>query len=204
MKAFVVGVALLFAAISGLSAQVKTIETSTTVDSTAAGLTTSKSTTTKVIEEIDVPRNNMITINPLKFFLFYNLSYYHAISDAVVVGGGLQMPTLKDIGGFGANAELRFHPSKRRMRGFYVAPDISFNLLTGSSSTTSSNNSATVFSIGVLAGWQWFPGDDFSMGLGIGMDKWFVSAGNTTGTISLFDAFNGVTPAFRFDIGYAW
>lgn len=195
--------ALLFVANVSIYAQQKTIETTTTVDSSAAGISTSTQTSTKVTTEVDVPRNNMITINPLKFFLFYNLSYYHALSDVVVVGGGVQVPTLKDIGGFGLNAEARFHPSARRMRGFYVAPNVSFNLINGSTSS-SGTESATVFSIGALLGWQWFPGDDFSMGLGIGVDKYFLSSGNSSGTYQIFDAFNGVAPAFRFDIGYAW
>lgn len=211
MRNVIVGIALVVLSAATLAAQVKTIETSTTVDSTAAGLTTSKSTTTKVTEEVDVPRNHMITINPLKFLLFYNLSYYHALSNSIVVGGGLQMPTLKDIGGFGANAEMRFHPSGRRMRGFYLAPNVSFNSFSSTYTTYDSAGtrrekiSATAFSIGGLLGWQWFPGDDFSMGLGMGVDKYFVSSANEDNVFTVFSAFTGgFTPAFRFDIGYAW
>ncbi|MDZ4745150.1 MAG: hypothetical protein SGJ05_04010 [bacterium] len=202
MKPLATIVALLLVTYVSVYAQQKTIETTTTVDSSAAGKTTSTQTSTKVIQEVDVPRNNMITINPLKFFIFYNLSFYHALSDVVVIGGGAQVPTLSAIGGFGLNAEARFHPSARRMRGFYVAPNISFNTLNSSSS--SQDETATAFSIGVLLGWQWFPGDDFAMGLGLGVDKYFLSASNSSGTVDIFNAFNGVTPAFRFDIGYAW
>ena len=210
MKTLIAVIALLVVTATVLSAQVKTIETTTTVDSAASGMTTSKSTSTKITEEILPPRNNMITINPLKFFLFYNISYYHALSDLVVLGGGLQMPTIKDLGGFGANVEVRLHPSGKRMRGFYIAPNFSFNLLStritsfDGSGPVETNNSATAVSIGVLLGWQWFPGDDFAMGLGIGVDKYFLSSSDTRGFYSIYDSFNGVAPAFRFDIGYAW
>lgn len=195
-----------------LVAQVKTIETTTTIDSTAAGQTTSKSTTTKIVEEVYPPLNNMITVNPLKFFLYYNLNYYHAVTDGVVIGGGLQMPTLKDIGGFGANLEARFHPSGKRMRGFYVAPNTSFNRMSTSYTRSDSSGtrreetvSTTAISIGALIGWQWFPGDEFAMGLGIGFDRYFLSSESDDDINSIFSAFSGgFTPALRFDIGYAW
>lgn len=202
MKPLVTILALLLVASVSIYAQNKTIEQSTTVDSSEAGKTTSTQTITKVITEVDVVRNNMITINPLKFIIFYNLSFYHALSDVVVIGGGFQVPTFFGIDGFGLNAEARFHPSARRMRGFYVAPNVSFNAL--SSSIFSEDATATAFSIGVLLGWQWFPGDDFAMGLGIGVDNYFLSVANSSGPADTFDSFSGVFPALRFDIGYAW
>lgn len=206
MKTITTVVALLVLAAAGVSAQTKTVETRTTVDSTSGRTTVTNSTVIATDEDI-TPRNNMITINPLKFFLFYNLSYYRAVSDVVVVGVGVQMPTLADLSGFGVNAEVRFHPSAKRMRGFYVAPNISYNSLSASSGSFSGevNESASIFSIGALLGWQWFPGDDFSMGLGIGVDKYFVSgSGSTTSSVDPFESYSGVAPALRFDIGYAW
>lgn len=135
------------------------------------------------------PRNNMLTVNPLKFFLFYNLTYYHKISEGTVIGVGIQSPTVSGVDGIGINGEVRFHPKGKNMRGFYVAPNFSFSEL----------EDVGVYSIGGLLGWQWFPGDEFAMGLGIGVDYYGFSGENNS-----LDDFNGTAPALRFDIGYAW
>ena len=141
------------------------------------------------------PRNSMIIINPLKFFLFYNISYFHKLSNNAVIGGGVQIPTLSGLTGFGVNAELRFHPSGRNMRGFYFAPNFSYNSLTNDED----NENVSITSAGGLVGWQWFPGEQFAMGLGIGVDYYFFS-----GDVDDFEDLNGFAPALRFDIGFAW
>jgi hypothetical protein len=144
------------------------------------------------------PRNSMIIINPLKFLLFYNISYYHKLSDAVAIGGGIQFPTLRDINGFGANAEVRLYPNGRNLKGFYFAPNISYNSL----SESNSDESISLFSIGGLIGWQWFPGDQFAIGLGIGADYYFLSDENQENDD--FESYSGMAPLLRFDIGFAW
>jgi hypothetical protein len=188
---------------SGATAQIKTEGTRTEVDSTSGKTTTTTYVEVKKEEDI-TPRTNMIVVNPLKFWLFYNLSYYHAISPSAVIGGGLQMPTPESISGFGANAEMRFHPSKKALRGFYIAPNVSYNHLTYEyyffDDTT---RTVDAFSVGVLLGWQWFIGDDFAIGLGIGYDHYFL-LGNEQEYFTLFGDYDGGTPALRFDIGYAW
>ena len=108
-------------------------------------------------------------INPLKFLLFYNISYFHKISDAAAIGGGIQFPTPKDISGFGANLEARFYPTGKNLRGFYVAPNVSYNSLTDDVE----DKTVSITSIGGLVGWQWFLGDQFAIGLGIGVDYYF-------------------------------
>ena len=40
------------------------------------------------------PRDDMIVINPLKFFIFYNITYFHKISNKVAFGAGIQIPTI--------------------------------------------------------------------------------------------------------------
>ncbi len=149
-----------------------------------------------VSESEDItPRNSMIVINPLKFFFFYNVTYIHRLSPTMAVGGGFQTPTLSGLDGFGVSAEMRIHPSGKSLRGFYVAPNISYNHL------TSGNVESSPFSFGFLVGWQWFPGDEFAMGLGLGVDYY-------TGSISDqnddFGRYDGAAPMIRFDIGYAW
>lgn len=69
----------------------------------------------------------------------------------------------------GGNFELRYYPSGKTLRGFYVAPNFSV------SSLSAFRSSGTATTIGVLMGWQWFPGDDFALGLGIGIDRYILS-----------------------------
>lgn len=184
-------------------AQIKTEGTKTEVDS-ATGKTTTTTYVEVKKEEGITPRTNMIVVNPLKFFLFYNLSYFHAVSKTVAVGGGAQMPTLEGINGFGVNAEVRFYPSKKALRGFYFAPNISYNHLSSPEydwEGTSTTSSADAFTVGALLGWQWFPGDDFAIGVGIGYDYYFLSESDH---YLGFGDYDGGAPALRFDIGYAW
>ena len=174
--------------------QTMTKEKKKTVEKTEGDTTVTESVVISESEDI-TPRSQMIVVNPLKFLLFYNLSYFHRLSPSVVVGGGVQFPTPREVYGFGVNAEMRFYPSGKSPRGFYVAPNIAYNKL------WSGEDQTEPFSVGVLIGWQWFPGEDFCMGLGIGADYY-------TGTVSDgsddFQKFDGWAPALRFDIGYAW
>jgi hypothetical protein len=141
------------------------------------------------------PRTSMIVINPLKFLLFYNLSYFHKINDGTAIGIGFQAPTISGIDGIGVNAEVRFYPKGRNLRGFYFAPNVSYNHL------SIEDVSSSPFSAGLLVGWQWFPGDQFAMGLGIGVDYYFGSVSDDNDDFGRYD---GTAPALRFDIGYAW
>jgi hypothetical protein len=171
-------------------AQDKTTEKRSSKDSTGK-VTITESEIISKTEDI-TPRNYMIIINPLKFFLFYNINFYARVNPNIALGFGVQTPTLSGLSGIGANAEIRIHPRGKSLKGFYVAPNFSINSITSGSST------ATFSSIGVLLGWQWFPGEDFAMGLGIGIDNYFGSTDRV--------AFNsiGLAPALRFDIGFAW
>ncbi len=185
---------LLIFSLQTVVAQVITEETKKTVEKTAGDTIYTKSIIISQSEDI-TPRNQMIVINPLKFFLFYNLSYFHSLSENVGVGLGFQAPTISGVSGFGLNAEMRIYPSGKTLRGFYIAPNVSYNTLKSSGISTSP------FSIGALVGWQWFPGDEFAMGLGIGIDYYSGSISNGN---SDFDNYDGTAPALRFDIGYAW
>ncbi len=141
------------------------------------------------------PRNSMIIINPLKFLLFYNISYFHKINNGLALGIGVQTPTLSHVTGIGINAEVRLYPKGNNLKGFYFAPNVSYNNL----SSEGSSSSVSISSIGGLLGWQWFPGEQFAIGLGIGIDYYFFS-----GNEDSYSKINGTAPALRFDIGYAW
>jgi hypothetical protein len=177
-----------------VSAQIRTEETRKTVDPAKGDTVVTQSVIISRSEDI-TPRKSILLINPLKFFLFYNLSYMHRVSSDIVVGGGFQTPTIAGIDGWGFNAEVRIHPSGKAPRGFYIAPNFGYNSL------SSGNTSVTPLSFGILLGWQWFPGDDFAMGLGIGVDHY---SGSTSSNNSDLGKFDGNVPALRFDIGYAW
>jgi len=177
--------------------QVRTDERKWAIDSETGDTIYTEAVIVSQIEDI-TPRNGMIIINPLKFLLFYNISYFHKINDGVAIGAGIQMPTLSGITGFGASAEVRFYPSGKNLHGFYIAPNISYNNLVDEES----DESISLFSIGGLVGWQWFPGEQFAMGLGIGADYYFFS--DEDGENDEFESYNGMAPLLRFDIGYAW
>jgi len=172
-------------------AQEKTTEKRSTKDSTGKVVVTESEIISKT-EDI-TPRNFIITINPLKFILFYNINFYVKVNQTIAVGLGVQAPTISGIDGFGLNGEARIYPRSKGLRGFYIAPNFSINRLESEHS-----KSATITSFGILLGWQWFPGDDFAMGLGIGIDHY--SGSNESG----YSSVDGNAPALRFDIGYAW
>ena len=174
-------------------AQEKTVEIKTTTDKTTGDTIKTESVIISSSEDI-TPRNNLLIINPLKFLLFYNISYFTKVNDQIIVGGGIQTPTIKGLNGFGVNAELRYYPTGKNMRGFYLAPNISYNYI------ESGDVEIKPFTIGALVGWQWFPSDQFAIGLGIGIDHY---SGDLSDEDD-FDSYSGSVPALRFDIGFAW
>ena len=194
MKTFMLILLMSLAIITSAFGQDRTKEKKWTIDPATGDTVYSESVAISQTEDI-TPRSDMIIVNPLKFLLFYNISYLHKVNDKVAIGGGIQSPTLSGINGFGINAELRFYPKGNNMKGFYLAPNVSYNNL----SSEGSSSSVSISSIGGLIGWQWFPGDQFAIGLGIGVDYYFFS-----GNDSAFDRLDGTAPALRFDIGYAW
>jgi hypothetical protein len=197
MKTILLTAIICFVAVHSVLGQERTDEKKWTLDPVTGDTVYTEAVTISQSEDI-TPRNDLIIINPLKFLLFYNISYYHKLSDQVTIGGGIQMPTIKGIDGFGASAEVRLYPSGKNLRGFYFAPNISFNNL----SDSNGDGSISLFSIGGLVGWQWFPGDQFAIGLGIGADYYFLSDEKSNNDD--FENYSGMAPALRFDIGYAW
>ena len=128
-----------------LQAQDKTTEEKITVNKETRDTIRTSSVSISVTEDI-TPRNDLIVINPLKFLLFYNISYFHKLSENVIVGGGFQAPTISGISGIGFNAEARFYPKGNNMRGFYISPNFSYNHL------STDEVSTDPVSLGVLIG----------------------------------------------------
>ena len=177
-------------------AQIKTEEKRTTVNKMTGDTVFTESLI--ISQEQDItPRKSMIIVNPLKFLLFYNISYFHKLTEQAAIGAGVQFPTVSGLDGYGLNLEFRLHPAKKTLRGFYFAPNLSYNRL----KSTEDGEQINAFSMGALLGWQWFPGDEFAIGLGIGADYYVGSASSSSGDLEKYDGF---MPAIRFDIGYAW
>jgi len=194
MKTLVFILVVFYFISQSLYAQTRTDETRTIVKKEAGDTTHTESVTISKKSDI-TPRNQMIVVNPLKFFLFYNITYFQKASPSVAIGAGIQVPSLVPIDGYGFNAEVRIYPSQRTLHGFYIAPNISYNYLKNENAETSP------FSLGALIGWQWFPGSEFAIGLGIGIDYYF---GEISNGEDEFEKYNGKVPVIRFDIGYSW
>jgi len=194
MRTLFLALLIVTAMLSSGFGQERTDEKKWTIDPETGDTIYTQSVVISQSEDI-TPRSSMIIINPLKFLLFYNISYFHKLNDGTVIGGGIQMPTISGLTGFGANAEVRFYPNGKNLKGFYFAPNISYNKI----SNDENGESATITSVGGLVGWQWFPGEQFAIGLGIGIDYYF-----TSGDTDDFSELDGTAPALRFDIGYAW
>lgn len=194
MKILSITMVIIIAALNIGFGQEKTDEKKWSIDPETGDTIYTQSVIISKTEDI-TPRSNMIIVNPLKFILLYNISYFHRIGEGTVIGGGVQFPTPEGLNGFGLNAEVRFYPTGKNMRGFYFAPNVSYNRLTGDGS----DHSVFASSVGGLIGWQWFPGEQFAMGLGIGVDYYFLSSDHGD-----FKDFDGTAPLLRFDIGYAW
>jgi len=180
--------------ISSNFGQERTDEKKWTIDPQTGDTLFTSSVIVSQSEDI-TPRNSMIVINPLKFLVFYNISFLQKLNESTAIGVGLQMPTISGVNGFGINAEARFYPKGNNLRGFYFAPNFSYNNLT----EEGDNENVSITSAGGLVGWQWFPGEQFAMGLGIGVDYYFFSGNDDD-----FEDYNGFAPALRFDIGFAW
>jgi hypothetical protein len=167
----------------------------------------------RTTEEV-TPRREMLTINPIKFFVFYNLQYLRQVLPHVAVGAGFNLPTYHSIKGIGFNAEARWYPGSHALRGGYLAPTISANFLTVTDNDYSyivdggyyNDGIATksnAIDLGLVLGWQWFWSDDFAIGIGLGFD-YPVSVSPGARSIPFVNTSDAAETVFRLDIGYGW
>lgn len=215
---------LVFAATCA-SAQVRSEETVTTTDTT--GRTTTVSVTTISKTEDITPRNDVILLSPIDFLRYYNISYLHSIAPNMAIGGGFRLAhdLTEDFDAplaFGLMLEGRFYPGKKGVKGFYLAPNTAISWLsetymesdwdpqTGRTNWHENKYTGMAFTIGLMSGWQFFPWEEMSMGVGLGFEHNVLitstaTATPTDGSSGPFSDFDGKTlPAVRFDIGYAW
>lgn len=190
------------------AAQEKTEETVTTTDSTGSStVRVVRVTSTEDIREL----NNMIMVNPFKFFYLFNASYYRAISPNMAVGGTLQTPTvfLKEgdgASGIGFGADFLFYPSSRVFRGFHIGANMNYDVVSyrAYNPDTFFNEDVTEnpFSIGGYIAWNWWPWDEFASEFALGAE--YNLNPTTEAVLSPFGDKEGVVPYLTFKIGYAW
>ena len=73
-------------------------------------------------------KQNLVSLDILRFFGFYNLSYTRAITPAISLTAQLEIPTnflLASIiqeTGFGGRLEARYNFAQKNLVGIYIAP----------------------------------------------------------------------------------
>jgi hypothetical protein len=169
-------------------------------------------------------KQNLVSLDVLRFFGFYNLSYTRALTPAISLTAQVEVPTNFLLGavlqesGFGARVEGRYNFAQKNLIGIYAAPVIGFNSSTfrpGSAFTgtggATGDFSATVtwLSFGVMAGYQFAPFTglpELMTGLGIGAEYSIISSSSTgTGVPASVPTSSGITyPRIRATIGYAF
>src|SRR5205085_5725477 len=124
---------------------------------------------------------NMISINPLKFFLLYNINYSRVLTPWMVATLGIQAPTtLMDDqpGGVGLNLEMSFYLLGDAFEGVHITPNASFNTITYTPDGVDPELGATKteknVTAGLLVGWHWQPWKNVVTEYAIGADYNFV------------------------------
>src|SRR5437764_517324 len=75
-------------------------------------------------------RQNLITVDPLKFFYFFwNVSYYHSINSFMSAGFTAKLSSWSKFKGGGIDLEARVFPLTGPLKNFYIAPNISWDHL---------------------------------------------------------------------------
>jgi len=220
MRTLLTIMALALLITTGARAQTKTTEAKTTetqkqIDSTTGKVIESSVVTSIATTEDITVRQNMIYIDPVKFFGMFNIGYQRAITPLFTVGGVVQSPTqLSDATGFGVIAEGRYYPGAKAFRGFHVGATLSYNSISFEHYNYESEavEEATIdpVSLGAVIGWHWYPWDDFAVELALGADYTFNGV-KKNGSAEYFadDApfvnnVQGILPSFRVHFGYAW
>jgi len=155
-----------------------------------------------------------VKVNPLGL-LFGNLNagYEHVLSDKSSIEGGISYSSFDasfngdadaKFTGIGAYVMYRAYLGKSKVapRGIYLAPRIGYN--STSSTVDDVKGSVSLFSAGALFGHQWvWPKDGdsgFLLDLALGAAYYNASADENISNIGL----DGIGPAFRLAIGYAF
>ena len=112
MKTLSIALLIVGVMLSSSFGQERTDEKKWTVDPETGDTLFTTSVLVSQSEDI-TPRGSMVVINPLKFLLFYNISYFQKLNEGTAIGIGLQMPTISGVNGFGVNVEARVLPKRK-------------------------------------------------------------------------------------------
>ncbi|MFZ1257524.1 MAG: DUF3575 domain-containing protein, partial [Saprospiraceae bacterium] len=107
--------------------------------------------------------------------------------------------------GFGIDAEFRFYITNRKKpapEGFYIGPNIGFDINKTKEDGTDNSASFNLFGIGATLGYQWVWDSGFTLELGMG-PQYSIFAGKDDNLDTTVD-FEGILPRFVFAIGYAF
>jgi hypothetical protein len=166
----VAGIGLLWSTFA--QAQERTEETVITSEGSSG---TSDTTKRIVITDREDLRefDNMVMIDPIKFMMWINASYYRVLSDRMALGATAQVASAlfrDDVSGFGLQADVLFYPAGKVFRGFRLGGMASFSSVTQETFETTGPISVTdnPTTIGPMIGWtSWFT-DDLAIDLSIG------------------------------------
>ena len=162
--------------------------------------------------------HNLVSLDVLRFFSFYNLSYTRVFTPAVSLMAHLETPTnfLNFLSptrteGYGARLEARYNFSQKNLVGVYAGPVVGFNSIQTISPIFGSEPYMTtmITAVGAMLGYQISPFSNvpaLMFGLALGAEYNFVSVKrNPLVPPPIFGApQNGVAARLRFSFGYAF
>jgi hypothetical protein len=203
--------------VAGAAAQTKTVEETRTESQTQVDSTTGKVVTTSSVVSLSkrediTPRSHMISVDPIKFWMMYNINYHYALTPLIAVGGGIQAPTTfapDELSGFGFTLDAQFYVAKRSFRGFYVSPTFSLTSISyddyvyDAGGSRVDRRSETPISLGLYTGWTFSVFEDCTTQLALGADLNIVPT-TAQNVIGLGSSEKGLTPGAKLTIGYAW
>ena len=137
-------------------------------------------------------QTNIVKANPLGLaFGIANAGYEFATTDSQTATiSGIYFNIL-DIAGVGAGLEYRFYFGGEALKGWHAGPTVGYFSL-----EDDFNNSASVFSAGGEAGYQWIFGKHFALDL-------FAGYAAILGGDDL-SGFNDSATSLGVNLGYAW
>jgi hypothetical protein len=223
MRTVIATTAAMLLLVSAASAQTETQEKTTTetrIDSSNNGSVKKVELVTSVATSRDLtPRTNMVLIDPVRFYSYFNASYQRAVSPVFSVGGSVMVPTqFTDASGAAITAEGRYYPGGAMFKGFHLGGNFTYSGIKheyqqydydkGTSSTVSTDVPS---SIGMNIGWQMYPWSDFVFDFAIGADYNLSgpdpreNRGYYGGSdLPFMNSYQGFFPTIHFGVGYAW
>lgn len=157
-------------------------------------------------------RHSAVTINPLGLLagaIDAQIENRTSRSSALAVRADVGRWSDHDWswGFLGVGAAYRMYPEHRALQGFSWGPGGAVSFVSGRVRDVFGNRVTTqgiVLGPSLEAGYQFILNGGFALDLGLGAVWYFGQVGATSGGVRYIAPVNGLTPFFRFGIGYAW